>query len=125
MCAHKQNFLKIKLGGVCHRMYEQSIEKPLQTLFKQCENSSWFAQLQSRVKVMQSLQELFDQECPLELMGQCRVLEINEKFLLIAVSNASQATQLQYRTRELVAALKKYPAFAGVKKIKVKVATLL
>lgn len=89
----------------------------LPTLFQQLNQSEWFLRILTRTQTLQTLQTLFEQECPLELMGQCRVLEMKEACLMIAVDNASLAMQLQYRTRELVPALCKYTEFAGLKKI--------
>jgi hypothetical protein len=94
---------------------------PMRTLFDQVSKSAWFKEVLGRAQQQQSLQTLFDQECPLELMGKCRVLGIKEAYLMVGVDNAGLATQLQYRTRELLMALKKYPEFLSLKKIYVKV----
>lgn len=106
-------------------MFDQSTrdlpEYASQTLFQQMHESSWFVQILARVKTLQSLQALFDQECPLELMNRCRILGIKEHCLTIEVDNASWATQLRYRTRELLMALRKYPDFIGLKKIHIRI----
>ncbi len=91
------------------------------TLFDQTEKSAWFQALLAKTKALHVLQKLFDQECPLEVMGRCRVLEIKENVLIVATDNASFATQLQYRTRELLPALRRYAEFAGIKRITVRV----
>lgn len=92
-----------------------------ETLFQQMQRSDWFGEVLAQIKTLQSLQALFDQECPLELMGRCRVLGIKNACLTIEVDNASWASQLQYRTRELRVALCRYPEFMGLKKIVVRI----
>ena len=93
-----------------------------ETLFKQMNHSTWFVRICDRIRLINSLQALFDRECPLELMGKCQVSVIVDAILTICVDNASLATQLQYRTRELLSALKRYPEFSGLKRIRVKIA---
>jgi hypothetical protein len=90
-------------------------------LFNKVRKLSWFKHLLDETKTLRVLQTLFDRECPLEVMGRCQVLGIKEACLTIATDNASSATQLQYRTRELLPALRKYPEFTGVKRISVRV----
>lgn len=106
-------------------MPSQSSHSPLenaqQTLFQQLQQSTWFQQVAGRVQVLRRLQALFEQECPLELTGQCRVLGMEKTYLQVAVDNAGRASQLQYRSRELLIALRKYPEFAGLKKLQVRV----
>jgi len=106
-------------------MPSQSTRDPalytVRTLFEQTGQSGWFMQLLARTQALQSLQVLFDQECPLELIQKCHVLGIKDACLALGVNHASFATQLQYRTRELLHALKKYPEFKEVKKIYVKI----
>lgn len=92
------------------------------TLFQQLQDSNWFARVLARVKTLQVLQALFDKECPLELMGRCRVLGIQQAYLIVEVDNASWATQLQYRTRELLPALRRYSEFGELKKVSVRIA---
>jgi len=90
-------------------------------LFNKVQQSAWFVQLLAQTKTLQILQTLFDRECPLEVMGRCHVLGIKETCLMVAVDNASSATQLQYRTRELLPALRRYAEFAAIKKISVRI----
>jgi hypothetical protein len=86
-------------------------------VFTQLQQQRWFCRLQSQLAQRQEMQQLFDQECPLELTGQCRVLGFKYQCLQVELTNAGSATQLQFRTRELLAALRKYPIFAELKKI--------
>lgn len=91
------------------------------TLFNKVQKISWFERVLARIETLQVLQKLFDQECPLEVMGKCYVLGIKEACLIVAVDHASAATQLQYRTRELLLALRKFPEFAGIKRVSVRI----
>jgi len=107
-------------------MPSQSTQDPpsdtVSTLFNQAQQSAWLTRLLAKTKALQVLQELFARECPLELMGRCQVLGIEKRCLTIAVDNASSATQLQFRSRELLIALRQYTEFADVKKIAVRIA---
>ncbi len=99
----------------------QSKNSP-ETLFKQVSQSAWLVRICDHIRLINSLQALFELECPLELTGKCQVTTIIDATLTIYVENASLAMQLQYRTRELLLALKRYPEFSGLKKIRVKIA---
>jgi hypothetical protein len=100
-------------------------DSPADTVFTQLQQQPWFGRLQSQLAQRQEMQKLFDQECPLELTGQCRVLGFKYDCLQVELVSAAGATQLQFRTRELLAALRKYPLFAGLKKIQGQVARTL
>jgi hypothetical protein len=106
-------------------MYTQSSHDPRghppPKLFKTAQKSAWLLHLLAQTKTLQTLQQLFDQECPLEVMGRGVVLGIKERCLMVGTDHASSAMQLQYRTRELLTALKKYDAFRNLKKISVRV----
>jgi hypothetical protein len=97
-------------------------DSPADTVFTQLQQQPWFGRLQTQLAQRQEMQKLFDQECPLELTGQCRVLGFKYDCLQVELVSAAGATQLQFRTRELLAALRKYPVFAGLKKIQGQVA---
>ena len=99
----------------------QSSHKPTQTLFAQLQNQDWFCQLQGGLKYRQQLQAAFDQHCPLELVGQCTVLGIKGHYLHVTVANASCATQLQFRAREIVQALKAIDLCQPLKRLRVQV----
>jgi hypothetical protein len=106
-------------------MFTQSSHHPapnaVPTLFKKLQKARWLKQLLVQTAVRQQLQAVFDQECPLEVMGRCCVLEMKEQCLVIGAENASDAMQLQYRTRELLPALRKHTALQEVKKIRVRI----
>lgn len=104
-----------------HDRLQDLFQNASPSLFSRVENLSWFKLLLARANTLHTLQKLFDQECPLEVMGRCRVLEIKDGCLMVGVDNASSATQLRYRTRELLPMLRGYKEFSGVKKIAVSV----
>lgn len=92
-----------------------------QTLFQQVGEAAWLRRIIARAQAMGRLQALFDQECPLELMGQCWVIAVRGTSLLVGVANAGLASQLQFRSREVLVSLHKYPEFAELKKLHVKI----
>lgn len=108
-----------------HQSSQDLFQYTDQTLFQKMHECDWFTQLLAQVKTWQSLQATFDKECPLELMEQCRVLGMKEACLTIEVDNASLATQLRYRTRELIMALRRYPEFKDLKKIRARIARVV
>lgn len=109
-------------------MFYQSSSDPsdnnIKTLFQKVDCSSWFIRIKTHIKSLQALQTVFDKECPLELVGKCQVIEIKGDCLYIGVENAGLATQLQYRTRELVQALNKHSVFTNLKKIRARIVAI-
>ena len=91
------------------------------TLFQKVESADWLVSLQKGVASLKILQNIFNQECPLELTGQCFVSGIKEHCLTLVVDNGGIASKLQYRTRELVRALRQYPEYSGLKRIFVRI----
>jgi len=97
---------------------------PNPTLFNQLQQQGWFSQLQAELQQRQQWQQAFDRECPLELVGYCTVIGLKDQCLYVAVANASQATQLQFRAREIIAALKKTTPNQPLKQLRAQIMRL-
>lgn len=94
----------------------------METLFKQMETTSWFSRVVTHVEKLKSLQLFFDTTCPSELIGQCQILAFEDACLFIEVNHASNATILQYRSREIIPKLAASPLFQGITRFRLSIA---
>jgi len=77
-------------------------------------------QLTAQAERLEALDRLFGRDLPAQLRAHVRLAAVRDGCLVVHADSAAWATQLRYRTPEIIASLPPEPEFAGVRSLRVR-----